>query len=444
MKSVKRRWYRTLIHRKFLLHVILLTGGTVAGQGAFVVLSPLLSRLYSPEDFGVFGIFVSTVGVLVPIATLRYELAIPLPPEERDAQALAWAGFLVAGAFSVLLSIIGLTFDFRLLSWLNIRPNHLSKWRLFLIIPLGVTLLSTYQILSYLLIRHQNFRALAGSKVANGGVGAVSQVGFGLLLGEGVGLIIGWLLGWLAAINVAVVAEQRRKIESGWFFFSFPGRKALINEMRRFVRFPLLTMPASLMNAAAVELPLLMSASLFGPQVAGWFAFARRVIYIPMGLMGRSISQVYIGALSASIQRRDRTSLMLFDGLSRRLFFLGTFLFIGLALVAPGVFRWAFGESWYASGILVRYLAPAYIAHFVTVPLSQTLNLLERQDWQIAWDTIRLGLIAGVFLLAKILAWDFETSFIIYSIASALMYLVFYLLMRKAIVQRVFHQETPS
>lgn len=428
------------VRRRFLFRVILLTGGTIAGQGAFVVLSPLLSRLYSPAAFGVYGIFVSTVGVLVPIATLRYELAIPLPPEEREAQSLAWAGILVTGVFGVLLGIISFTFGFRYLSWLKVPSNQLSQWRFLLfIIPLGVTILSMYQILSYLLIRHQNFRALAGSKAANGGVGAVSQAILAFLLGGGVGLILGWLLGWLAAISVAVNAERRQRVDTGWFL-PFPDPEFLVKEMRRFVRFPLLTMPASLMNAASVELPLLMSASLFGPQVAGWFAFARRVIYLPMGLLGRSISQVYIGTLSDSIRRSDRAALRLFDRLSRRLFFSGTFLFAVLALVAPWTFRWIFGESWYESGILVRYLAPAYIAHFVTVPLSQTLNLLERQDWQIAWDTTRLGLIAGVFLLAKILAWDFEFTFMVYSAISTSMYLVFYLLTRKALMQRIFNR----
>ena len=434
-----RRWLNAAQKRKFLYNVTLLTGGTAVGQGLFILLSPLLSRLYSPEAFGVFGVFVSTTGLLVSVATLRYELAIPLPSREEDARALAWAGALGAGLFSLLLFAMALWVGPRYLHLFNI---HLAKaeqedWFL-LALPFGVGVFSLSQVLVYLLIRLKRYHALAGSKVASGGVTVLTQLGVGIGRLGGGGLIVGWILGRLAAVGVCIKAvglSENAANPSPQAFF--PEVKRLFRQMRRFARFPLLTMPAGLMNATAVELPLLMSASLFGPQITGWFTFARRVVYGPMSLLGRSVSQVYIGALSEAIKRRDRSALRLFDRLSRRLFLLAVAPFSLLVLIAPWLFRWVFGSAWYASGLLVQYLAPAYLLHFVVVPLSQTLNLLERQDWQMGWDLTRLLLIAGVFLWADKLAWDFKHTFAVYSLISTLMYLAFYILMRKALIHRV-------
>ncbi|NPA30695.1 MAG: oligosaccharide flippase family protein, partial [Chloroflexi bacterium] len=318
----------------------------------------------------------------------------------------------------------------------NIHLDSPEQERMLLLaLPVGVGILGLYQVLVYLLIRYKHYRALAGSKVASGGVTVVTQLGLGTLDSGGWGLIVGWILGRLAAIGVCLGAERgaarARKAPR------FPGWRTIGRAMRRFVRFPLLTMPAGLMNALAVELPLLLSASLFGPQITGWFSFARRIVYGPMSLVGRSVSQVYVGALSEAINRRDRSALRLFDRLSRRLFLMAVGPFLLLALLAPWLFGWIFGPAWYASGVLVRYLSPAYLVHFVVVPLSQTLNLVERQDWQIGWDLTRLLLVAGVFFLAKSLAWNFVYTFAAYSLVSMLMYLAFYFLMRRALLQRV-------
>ena len=435
-------WDRWFGQGSFVFHVTLLTGGTLVGQGLFVLLSPLLSRLYSPAAFGIMGVFVSTVGVLASVATLRYELAIPLPSADKEAWLLVWSGALTTGVFGVFLSLLSFWIGPRYLACFNIHFENVEQQHIFLLtLPLGVGILGIYQILTYWLIRYKRYRALAGSKVAIGGVTVGSQLGLGLLDSGGWGLVVGWILGRIAAIGVGMMAERPEGVLWPRDAPFFPGVNALLREMRRFVRFPLLSMPASLMNAMGVELPLLMSASLFGPEVAGWFAFARRIVYGPMSLIGRSVSQVYVGSLCEAIGSCDQSALRLFDSISRRLFLLAVVPFGLLGLLAPWLFRWIFGPAWHVSGVLIQYLAPAYLVHFVVVPLSQTLNLLERQDWQIAWDTSRLGLVLCVFLFAKVCGWSYVRTFMVYSLVSTFMYLVFYWLMRRALVQRITLQK---
>ncbi len=435
-----RRWLWTRLFGKdreksFVFHVTLLTGGTLVGQGLLVLLSPVLSRLYTPSAFGVFGEFISVAGVLAAVATFRYELAIPLPSEEEDAFSLAWGGALVSGAFSLLLFMLVLLAGERALVLFNIHLKTLEHQRLLLwALPFGVWFQALYQVITFLLIRYKRYRALAGSKVAAGGAAGFAQVGFGLFSSGGWGLIFGWMIGRLGAVGVGVVAERGKGNEAGSRRV-FPRLNSVVREMKRYIRFPLLAMPAGLMNKLAMELPMLLSAPFFGLQVAGWFSFARRAIYSPMGLLGRSISQVYVGSLGEAISKRDEAAVVLFDRLSRRLFLASVIPFAVLGITAPFLFALIFGKPWRTSGILVQYLTPAYLAQFVMVPLSQTLNMLEKQDWQVAWDGMRLVLVGGLFFLAKVLAWDFRRTFLLYSAVLTIMYFVLYLLMRRALVR---------
>jgi len=443
------RWRRWLWARffgkdrekSFVFHVTLLTGGTLVGQGLLVLLSPLLSRLYTPSAFGVFGEFVSVAGVLAAVATFRYELAIPLPSEEEKALSLAWGGALVSGLFSMLLFVGVLLWGEQAFAWFNTHLKSLEHQRLLLwALPLGVWLQALYQVVTFLLIRYKRYRALAGSKVAAGGVAGLTQAGLGFFSSGGWGLVLGWMIGRLGAVGVGLVTERGDE-EAGrrWFF---PKIASVFREMRRYIRFPLLAMPAALMNKLAMELPMLLSAPFFGFQVAGWFSFARQAIYTPMGLLGRSISQVYVGSLGDAISRRDKSAVVLFDRLSRRLFFLAVIPFAIVGATAPFLFALIFGDPWRVSGVLVQYLTPAYLAQFVMVPLSQTLNMLEKQDWQMAWDGTRLVFVGGLFILARALSWGFRQTFLLYGLVLTVMYFVLYVLMRRSLVQWAASHDT--
>ncbi len=434
-----RRWLWSRLFGKdreksFVFHVTLLTGGTLIGQGLLVLLSPLLSRLYTPSAFGVFGEFVSVASVLAAVATFRYELAIPLPSEDEDALSLAWGGAFVSGLFSVLLFVLALLVGDRILGWFNIHVKALGHQHLLLwALPFGVWFQALYQVITFLLIRYKRYRALAGSKVAAGGVAGLTQAGFGFFSSGGWGLILGWMIGRLGAVGVGVVAERGDEGTGRCRFF--PKTASVFREMRRYIRFPLLAMPAALMNTLAMELPMLLSAPFFGLQIAGWFSFARRAVYTPMGLLGRSISQVYVGSLGEAISKHDKSAVALFDRLSRRLFLLAVVPFALFGITAPFLFALIFGEPWRTSGLLVQYLTPAFLLQFVMVPLSQTLNMLEKQDWQVVWDGTRLVLVGGLFLLAKVWAWDFRRTFLLYSMVMTVMYLMLYALMRRALVR---------
>ena len=59
--------------------------GTVISQIIAILVSPILTRIYSPDDYGVFGVYASIVGIVGVIITLKFEAAILLPKDNGKA-----------------------------------------------------------------------------------------------------------------------------------------------------------------------------------------------------------------------------------------------------------------------------------------------------------------------------------------------------------------------
>ena len=81
-------------------NVITLMTGTAFAQALPIAVSPILTRLYSPAEFGVFAMYLAVASILGVLVTGRYELAILIPKQDRDAIHIA----ALSAALSVLLS----------------------------------------------------------------------------------------------------------------------------------------------------------------------------------------------------------------------------------------------------------------------------------------------------------------------------------------------------
>ena len=86
----------------------MLFSGTAAAQLANLASYPILARLYSPSDFGVFAMFVAVSAIPSAIACARFDLAVPTAPS-AGRFAIMWLCIVIAagmGAASALFSAI--------------------------------------------------------------------------------------------------------------------------------------------------------------------------------------------------------------------------------------------------------------------------------------------------------------------------------------------------
>ncbi len=262
--------------RGLFFDVLLLAGGTALGQAMVILASPLLTRLYSPEAFGTLAVYTSALSIPLVFASLRYEQAIPLAPDEESAtNLLAFCLCMVL----VVSSICGLGVVFMkglMERWSSFAGLGLYLW----ILPLSLLGAGAYQALGYTATRHRDFAVLSYSRMLQG-AGLVSIQTLGGILKTGThGLIIGYIVSQV--LGVGLLLRRSRLTFSG---LSMRTWKKLGT---RFRKFPLFSTWDSLLNVIGAQAPYLILAGCFRLETAGQFALAMRVLGMPSVLIGQA------------------------------------------------------------------------------------------------------------------------------------------------------------
>lgn len=398
----------------FARSVVALASGTAIGQAVVIMVSPILTRLYTPADFGVLSLYMAVVGILGVASALRYEFALPIAATNKDAAALA----VLSGGLALLVSL--LSWVVLVLTWKPIEAAfNLASLRLYIwLVPLGIASIGMFNVLTLWGTRDQAFGVLAQSRLTQGVGIAGTQVGAGLMAAGGLGLITGDVLGRVfGALHVA-----RRVATSHTHEIRALDRATLLAVLTRFRRFPLISAPASFFNALGLRLPVILVAAFYGIEPAGWLMLSQRVVGTPMTLIGQSVSRVYAGELGRRLREDPASIEILFLRMSWKLALFCTLPILLLAVAAPATFEWIFGDNWYTAGQYTRLLALMLIAQFIVVPVSQTLTLLERQELQLAWDVTRSGVVLMGFWLAAHTGLDDLQAVAIYCGLMAFMY----------------------
>jgi len=354
---------------RFLRSVATLASTTFASHLVVVVATPLLTRIYSPDDFGLFALFTALMSVVLVVSSLRYEFAIPLPKSTDSAELL----FRAALIMNALIAFISLPFIVLFNSHISglLGAPKLGDYLLFL--PIAVLCAGAYKVLNYWAIRRGDFRAIGRSKILQGVSMAGAQLSAGLS-GLGVaGLIIGQAVGQAAgALLLANLGGFRRHSRSHAASFK---RVAVL--LRKHRRFPTYDMPAAAVDAVSAQLPNMLLLTLFNPGVAGFYMLGERVISTPMSMLGQAVGQVLFSETRAAI---DDGSL---ERLTRRVALnLGAIIVLPTLIVfavAEDVFGWIFGVAWRDAGVYAGWLVLGQAVQFVYSPISLVLTATSGQ-----------------------------------------------------------------
>lgn len=380
---------------------MLLAGGAAIAQGITVGITPALTRLFSPEEFGMLAVFTSALTILLAVSSLRYEFALPQVRNKKQAQTLVFLCLglvLLTGLLVLILLAVASLSGFAFLEELGFI------W----LLPVGIIFAGAFQVANYWAVREKAFSTLATANVNRSLFQAVAQVGMGLA-GVGVlALVFGYVLSQAVGafkILSGVVRNTR-----------LPSWRRLRTLAVRHKRFPLFSVPAGVLNVSALHLTPFLLIYLYGASSAGFFSLAQRAMGAPMAFLGMAIANVYLSELPR-IKESEPGRLMSFYLRSCRNLFA-----IGLPIVALAtlVLWWGvdliFGAEWSKAAEFVVYLSPFFLGQFVVAPLSQTLNVLDRQDLQLTWDFCRLILPNAALVFGAGSGWGVEYSLGVYSL----------------------------
>lgn len=410
MRTLMDSW---LPQGSFLRSVTILTGGTVFAQALMVAALPVLTRLYSPEDFSLLAVYVAIIGIVTVVSCLRYNIAIPLPEQDADGMALLAVALLAACGVSLLCAvpvILAPEATARLLGQPGLQPY---LW----MIPVGVFIASVYNALQYWASRKKRFALVTQTRMtrAVGGVG--TQLGLGAVNPSPFGLIFGHMIYG----GLGIVGLLRNLLRNDRSLLGILDRRNMQDQARSYRRFPLYSVPEALFNTAGVQLPLIIIAAMVAGPEAGFLFLAMRVMGLPMGLIGSSVAQVFLA--EAPAKRRDGTLAAFTRRTMWTLFRTGAPVMIAVGVISPLVFPLVFGPEWARAGWLVAWMTPWFVLQFVASPVSMVIHVVGRQGLAMGLQAAGLMLRVGAVTIAGAMALDIVSE--IYAVSGAVFYGVY-------------------
>ena len=373
---------KALPKNAFARGVSVLVGGTVGAQALMVLASPLLTRLYTPEDFGLLAVYASILSLFTVIASLRYELAIPLPEKDSEAAHVAILSLLIVALITAISALVILIGGERLAQLINAPDMANYLW----LIPVGVLAIGCYQVFNYWAIRTKSFGTIAKTKISQSLATLAVQLS-GFKLG-----VLALMLGQTGGQSVGVMNLARPALKSphfkGWQWSDLKKVAA------RYKSFPIFSTWGGFLNTASMQLPPLLFAIFFSAGVAGLYALAHRVLAMPMSLVGSAVGNVFF-ANAAEAYREDRLA-PLFESVYAKLVSIIMPVMLVLMIDAPRLFAFVFGANWEEAGELARWMVPWLAVNFVGSPLSTMFTILEKQKQGMLFQ--------GIMLLLRIIA----------------------------------------
>ncbi len=400
MTSLRERfgtdwWVRCLPRSAAGKGVASLAAASAVAQTLTAVSSPLLTRIYSAEDFGTAAVFTSILSFGAVIASLRYELAIPLPKDELEARRVVALCFLVlvftSGGLGVLVGVAGPSIARAL------RTPALSRYSWLL--PLGLLTLGAYQTLSYYGLRRQAYSIVARTRLTQSIAGVLATIAIGLVAAGPVGQLVGAVIARGAGVGALArqLGRHRQGSNGGGHTSLSVGLSEIKSLALRYSKFPRFAVAAGLLNTAALAVTPLLLSTLYGPQSAGNYSLALRVVGLPMAVIGQAVRQVFLGEASHVVRNMERRLWNLMRRGTLRLLPWAVAV-LGLGACCPFFFPPLFGTEWKEAGLFAAVLAIFGAAQLITSPISAVVFVLERQGVQLVLDALRTALVVAAFV----------------------------------------------
>ena len=399
----------------FVFNVLVLMTGTTIAQAIPIAISSILTRIYSPENFGVFALFISITSILSVVITGRYELAIMLPEKDEDSINVVVLSILIAFSLSFFILLIVSIFNTQITRLLG--NQEISKWLYF--VPLTVLLIGIYQSLSYWSIRKKQFKRLSVSKISKSAARGFANIPLGFLNFGSTGLITGSLVGQTVATSVL-----------SWQFWKNDrntrkniSKEKMLYNAKRYKNFPKYSMGAAFANMLSYNIINILISSFYNINTLGFYSLVNRVLVMPSSLIGSSISQVFFQRASEERNRYGNTRLV-FNATLRKLIIISLPFFAILYFIVKPLFAFVFGEEWRIAGRYAQILIPLFSIRFIASSLSIINSVFEKQKISLSWQIGLLVLSILTIFICNYLGFNFDVFLKYFTAVLSMYYLL--------------------
>lgn len=417
IKKIYNKYYK---NSEFGRNVLTLMTGTTFAQAIPIVISPLLSRLYTPSDFGTLGVYMAIVMLFSPIASCKYDFAILIPQEMNDAEHLVFLSIMISIITSFILLCAIIFFIDPII--MHLQNESVRYW--LYICPLHIFTVSVTNILYFWQNRNQKYKIIANNQIIKSTSQGLLSILLGLLSNISFGMIIGSILSSIISM-FNMIKKCFRSFNKAVFSW-----EELYKQFKKYIHFPGYLVPSGFLENLSSQLPILMLGSFFGSHVVGLFYLSQRIIRIPIGIIGASIGNVFRQKASVEFANSGNCRL-LFLKILKLLVLLSFIPFLFFYLIAPYLFSFIFGNEWTLAGEYARILTVTFFLQFITSPLSNMFLIAEKQKYDLIMQiylsvTVFLSFYIGYKIFNSV-----KISLYLFSVVYSLKYIIELLLSYK-------------
>ena len=420
MKLIAR--FKNEFKSEFAKNFLILFTGTGFSQVIPILVAPILTRLFTPEEFGLLALFTSTGLFMGNIATMQYDSAIMLPKREKDAINIMTLSMLSVLAMTVLTLLIVVVFNENLTKLMG--SEKMGFWLYF--VPLSVFLTGLFRTLNIWASRMKQFKRLAMRNIMQSTTTAGTKLGVGFFTKINGGLIIGSLAGQFAATSVLLYQTLRKDGVN----FSLVSPKRIVFNAKKYKEFPLYSNFQGFLSMFKEMGTQYIISFFYGAATLGMYSFAFGLLLKPTMLFGSAVSQVYFQ--KATGISNSNTELWSFTKkIMVRLTYISLVLYLPILLFGKTIFTFVFGDAWEGAGVYAQIMTPWLMASFIIQFSTRIPQILDKQKTFFYITTAFNFLFFIITLIFSLLNFEFYYILVFMTITMVVMILVWLYWFRK-------------
>jgi len=406
---------------EFGRNILTLMTGTIVAQAIPIAISPILTRIYTPEDFGLFALFFAILSILSVTANGRYENAVMLPKKDEDAINIFALGIIINSLLSTVIMVLVVVFNSSITKILD--NDEISIWLYF--IPIALFFTGLFNILNSFNNRQKRYRDIADALVVKSLFMAVVQLFVGFIKSGATGLISGQIVSVFFANGKLAknIIRNRRLILS-------IKKVKIVALAKKYRDFPKFSLPSAFANVLSGHLSNIFIFLFYSATTLGFYSFVQRILGIPTALVGRSMGQVYFEEGTREKNRTGR-AVTLFNSTLKKLLIIGLPIFFILFFVIEELFVFIFSEEWRVAGQYAQIVIPMFFIRFVVASLSITYDMFGYLKLELIWQIALLVGSIVIVIIYGLMEIEFESLLIILTAYISIMQLISLYLLKK-------------
>ncbi|KMN36354.1 hypothetical protein VK91_21700 [Lysinibacillus sp. LK3] len=365
---------------KIVKNISILMTGTVLAQLIPILLSPVLTRLYSPDEFGILAVFISITSILTVFVNLRLDVAI-MSAHENEKIPLKNISLTITSILTIIILMFLILFS----SFFKEMFKGIDYNLIVFFGPLFFIFFGMLQLTTYIANDESQYHLISKSKVDKNISMTVIQIILGVFKTGVLGLIAGVvfsILFPLYRLRKGILRKEEKVSDKPNYFLI----------LKKYKKYPLVSANTAVMDKIATESPVLMMNKYQDASLIGFYELSKRTIFIPLTFISSSVSQVYLKQITEEKDYKKNIKLTLI--------ILGSLVIISI-FIAPIFIFWGeplfaiiFGEEWRIVGEYSKILIFPFLIRFIISPLSVVFlkpeNILLGGLWQFIYMIVSL------------------------------------------------------